>query len=92
MMNTTTERTLHKKDGKVYYETATCVYCNEKAFIEIIDVNKCEQWMKAEILAQQAFPELPTEIREQLISGTHPKCWDEMFSDDEGWDEYGYEN
>ena len=47
--------------------------------------------MKAEILAQQAFPELPTEIREQLISGTHPKCWDEMFSDEEEWDEYGYE-
>ena len=29
--------------------------------------------------AQSAFPDMSIELREQIISGTHPKCWDEMF-------------
>lgn len=29
--------------------------------------------------AQEAFPNMSIELREQIISGTHPKCWDEMF-------------
>ncbi len=32
---------------------------------------------------QDAFPELDKTIREQIISGTHPKCWDDMFAFDE---------
>ncbi len=36
--------------------------------------------------AQEAFPELDKTIREQLISGTHPKCWDDMFAFDEDED------
>lgn len=34
--------------------------------------------------AQVAFPELDKALREQIISGTHPKCWEEMFAFDEG--------
>ncbi len=26
-----------------------------------------------------AFPDMPADEREQLISGTHPKCWDRLF-------------
>jgi len=26
---------------------------------------------------------LNIEIREQLVSGTHPECWDEMMKDDD---------
>lgn len=33
--------------------------------------------------AQVAFPELDKALREQIISGTHPKCWEEMFAFDE---------
>jgi len=29
--------------------------------------------------AQDSFPDMPVEIREQIISGTHPDCWKEMF-------------
>lgn len=34
-------------------------------------------------LAQVAFPDLDKAEREQIISGTHPKCWQEMFAFDE---------
>ena len=33
--------------------------------------------------AQVAFPELDKAEREQIISGTHPKCWEVMFAFDE---------
>jgi hypothetical protein len=32
---------------------------------------------------QVAFPELDRTLREQIISGTHPACWDAMFALDE---------
>jgi hypothetical protein len=38
---------------------------------------------------QDAFPYLSAPEREQLISGTHPKCWDEMF---ECAEEYDYQD
>ena len=34
-------------------------------------------------LVQDAFPFLAMELREQITSGTHPKCWEEMFAYDE---------
>lgn len=35
--------------------------------------------------AQVAFPEMPMEIREIVISGTHPECWAAEFGID--WEE-----
>ena len=32
---------------------------------------------------QNAYPELPAGLREQIISGTHPACFDALFADDE---------
>ena len=34
---------------------------------------------------QVAFPEMPMEIREVIISGTHPECWEAEFGID--WEE-----
>jgi hypothetical protein len=28
---------------------------------------------------QDAYPEMSIGLREQMITGTHPKCWDEAF-------------
>jgi len=33
-------------------------------------------------LMQEAFPNLSLEMREQLISGTHPDCWNKIWSYD----------
>ena len=38
---------------------------------------------KNDALIQNAFPELPPEERELLISGICNDCWNEMFSDEE---------
>lgn len=37
---------------------------------------------------QVAFPEMPMEVREMLVSGTHPECWANEFGFD--WEENVY--
>ena len=32
---------------------------------------------------QDAMPATPPGIREQMMSGIHPECWDEMWKEDE---------
>ncbi len=36
---------------------------------------------------QVAFPDLSKDLREQIISGTHPRCWVGMFGAPEDEDE-----
>ena len=43
-------------------------------------------WQNGELI-QRAMPELDADERELLISGTCPKCWDEMFPPDLDEDE-----
>lgn len=35
------------------------------------------------VFAQVAFPELEAEIREMLITGICPPCWEDMFGDND---------
>jgi hypothetical protein len=30
---------------------------------------------------QEAFPDLDKALREQMISGTHPNCWKEVYGE-----------
>jgi len=56
--------------------TPTCGMCGEQGVVEVPAVGVLE-WNFGKHI-QDAFPDLDIAIREQLISGTHPKCWDEM--------------
>ncbi len=62
-------------------QTPVCFHCRRAGFVQVLesDLEKYRNGMHA----QEAFPEMPKELREQLISGTHPACWEEMFKDDE---------
>lgn len=48
------------------------------------EIGKTKRWQGEYI--QDCFPTLSPAEREQIMTGIHPKCWDEMFSDcgDEG--------
>jgi len=50
--------------------------CSAGGFVEVFS----EEYMKYKRGAaiQEAFPELDKSLREQIISGTHPKCWESM--------------
>jgi len=63
-------------------QTKTCIHCNQDGHVEMTydEYNTGKALYEKGALMQEAFPGLSLEMREQLISGTHPKCWAEMWS------------
>lgn len=62
--------------------TDTCMHCGQTGFVEIPE-DEYEKGVTAYnegALMQNAFPNLTPDQCEQIISGTHPKCWVEMFA------------
>jgi hypothetical protein len=57
-------------------ETPICGMCGEQGVVEVPAVGFL-QWNFG-MLVQEAFPDVSLDIREQLISGTHPECWKKM--------------
>jgi len=62
--------------------TPACMVCGKTSEMEV-DSAAYFRWSQQGWLIQSAFPEMPEELREQLKTGTHPLCWDEMFAPDE---------
>ena len=62
-------------------ETPTCFHCKKVGIIEI----QAQElfYLNQGMHIQDAVKSLDKELREQLISGTHPKCWYEMFGEEE---------
>ena len=58
------------------YMTPRCGMCGEEGVVVVPYVGFLE-WHFGKLI-QDALPELDLETREQMISGLHPKCWDEM--------------
>ena len=64
-------------------KTKRCIHCGETGIIEMpqSDFERGAALYEAGAYIQDAFPNLNATQREQIISGTHPKCWDEIFAD-----------
>lgn len=58
--------------------TRRCIHCGKTGTVTVPKA-ELEAATKLDGPIQQRFPNLTTEQREQIISGTHPACWDEMF-------------
>ena len=56
--------------------TPICLMCSANGFVEVSSEGYVAHKRGAAI--QEAFPELDKSLREQIISGTHPKCWESM--------------
>jgi hypothetical protein len=64
------------------YVTKKCIHCKETGTLVIWEDDMTRYLNGA--LAHDAFPDLIAPVREQIISGTHPECWTEMFKDYDG--------
>lgn len=53
----------------------TCMLCLQVTNI-FLEVSKYDEWKREGEYIQNVFPEMSVDQREQLISGTCPKCWD----------------
>jgi len=62
--------------------TKNCIHCGKDGFVEMPyeEFTKGQALYDGGALIQNAFPNLTPDQCEQLITGTHPKCWDEMFA------------
>jgi hypothetical protein len=60
-----------------------CMFCGVQTTLEVSLSGF--QLRQNGAAVQVAFPEMPMEIREIVISGTHPECWAAEFGID--WEE-----
>jgi hypothetical protein len=43
------------------------------------------KWQVRGLYIQDVFPHLDKDIREWMISGTHPACWNQVFGEEEDY-------
>lgn len=56
-----------------------CPFCGKASYLRLPRAQV--QAFQLGMLVQRAFPGLPADQRELLISGTHPECWDRFMKD-----------
>lgn len=61
--------------------TNPCIICGEAGTVKML-VHHYLEWQSGKLI-NMVCPEMPAEMREMLISGTHPDCWDKMSQEDE---------
>lgn len=74
---TITDRILDTIDGMEITETEPCMHCGRRGMIELTAEQVAA--LEAGTFIQDAAPDLPTELREQFVSGIHPDCWTRLF-------------
>ena len=62
-------------------ECQPCVVCGKAATLEV-PLAGLRKW-QAGTHAQDAFPEIPPPVRELLITGTHPECWEVLWKEED---------
>jgi hypothetical protein len=79
-------------DAPIVVVCGRCMFCNERSELavatqELADAINAWRFAPAQSrpYVQVAFPQLDADAREQILTGTHGKCWDSMFeeTDDE---------
>lgn len=58
-------------------ETSKCFVCGDNGQVEVPMKGFLIRQLGG--LIQEAYPDLDLGLREQIISGTHPKCWELRF-------------
>jgi len=65
----------------VKYTTKMCIVCKNMGVITLW-ADDVDRYLNG-AMVQDAFPDLMAPAREQIVSGTHPECWNKLFEDDD---------
>ena len=68
-----------RSEDNTSFVTPACGCCG-KSSVVLVPTDRLLRWRAGQHV-QHAFPELSEVVRELLMSGTHPECWDAMFAD-----------
>jgi len=63
------------------FTNTVCYHCGERNLLKVARIPFL-RWYQQELLIQEAFPRLTADQRELIQSGTHSKCWNEMFGEE----------
>lgn len=66
----------YDKTVLVDVETPACFVCERKTVLSV-DAAAYDKW-KSGAMIQDAFAHESADLREMLMTGTHPDCWDEL--------------
>lgn len=56
-----------------------CRVCGKRAIITVDGV-ALQRWFAGELI-QEAFPNMDSDTRELIVSGTHATCWNTLYDD-----------
>lgn len=58
-----------------------CLLCGRPSSVEV-PAHQYEEYQRGSKV-QHAFPDIPADQREVIISGVHPRCFDKAFKEEE---------
>jgi len=58
-----------------------CIHCEDEVFF-LMTKDQFRRWQIDKEYVQDVFEHVCPEVREWMISGTHPHCWNEVFGED----------
>jgi hypothetical protein len=64
----------HREAGHMIIETKRCPNCGARGEVNVREAS-ARLWARGALL-REAFPELSAGLREQILTGIHPECWD----------------
>lgn len=70
-------------NGTTVTVSAVCPFCKLKSEVQNVPRRELYKWMRGNGFIQDALPMLSAGERETLISGSHEKCFDEAFAEEE---------
>lgn len=62
--------------------TPACLHCDKTSTVELTD-DEYHRMYRQSMLIQHALPDRDAGFRELMMTGTHPKCWEEIFADED---------
>lgn len=60
----------------------TCMVCSSRGEVAVT-MEEYNRLMTGALISDHTFPDMTADVREMLISGIHPECFDEMVGDEE---------
>lgn len=72
------------RDASWWLMPGMCLHCGTQQEVWLTDeeAKGVREFLNGKAV-QKALPEWDASRRELLLTGTHPKCWDEMWAEDE---------
>lgn len=59
-----------------------CIHCEDETYF-MMSTEEYNKWQVRNLYVQDVFPHLDKDVREWMISGTHPQCWIQVFGNEE---------